>query len=190
MLADPSHLNYVLAAAGATIAILFFLGARLWGFIYVMLIPFVNWSFTWAPNIPLPYFQEVMFNPVTIVTGLVLVVRDFAQREMGHPVLGAMAIALMWSVYYAGPELALASGAAFAIAELVDYLLFTFTRLRLSSRVMISSLFAAPLDSLIFLWGASFIRPGLFTLANWTMSVIGKLLGAVAVSAFLRSRGE
>ncbi len=52
--------------------------------LYEILIPFINWSFTWAP------MWEVLpnwaFNPVTIVTGLVLVVRDFAQREIGHEV--------------------------------------------------------------------------------------------------------
>jgi len=90
--------------------------------VYVVLIPFINWSFTWAP------MWEVLpgwaFNPVTIVTGLVLVVRDFAQREIGHYVLIAMAIALILTAFAAGPELALASGGAFAIAELVDWALF------------------------------------------------------------------
>ena len=105
--------------------------------VYVALIPFINWSFTWAP------LWEVLpgwaFNPVTIVTGLVLVVRDFAQREVGHYVLIAMAIALALTAIAAGPELALASGGAFAIAELVDWALFTFTKYKLSTRVLLSS---------------------------------------------------
>ncbi len=155
-----------------------------WPSAYVALIPFVNWSFTWAPNWTL--FGDVTFNPVTVVTGLVLVFRDFAQRQIGHYVLIAMAIALVLSVWVAGPQIALASGIAFAISELVDWALFTFTRMRLSSRIMLSSLIAAPLDSLVFLYGAEFVRAGSFTLANTVMSIIGKLSGAVVVSAIVR----
>lgn len=147
--------------------------------LYVLLIPFINWSFTWAP------MWEVLpgwaFNPVTIVTGLVLVVRDFAQREVGHWVLVAMAIALILTALAAGPELALASGGAFAIAELVDWALFTFTKYKLSTRVLLSSAVAAPLDTTLFLYGAEFIRPDQLTLPNVTMSIAGKMLGAVVI---------
>jgi uncharacterized PurR-regulated membrane protein YhhQ (DUF165 family) len=153
-----------------------------WTLVYVALIPFVNWSFTWAPNIDI--FGGWAFNPVTVITGLVLVVRDFAQREVGHKVLIAMFIALGFTVLLAGPRLALASGAAFAISETVDWSLFTFTKLRLSTRVFLSSLIAAPIDSVVFLLGAGF-----FTVANAVMSVLGKMVGAVVVSLVVR-RGE
>ncbi len=163
------------------------IGAIKWTVLYIALIPLVNWSFTWAPNVALP--GGWMFNPVTVVTGLVLVVRDFAQREIGHKVLFAMAIALILTVFLAGPQLALASGAAFAIAEMVDWALFTFTRLRLSTRVFLSSFIAAPIDSVVFLYGANFIRPGMLSIANVVMSILGKLFGAAVVALVLR-RGE
>jgi uncharacterized PurR-regulated membrane protein YhhQ (DUF165 family) len=156
--------------------------------VYVALIPFINWSFTWAP------MWEVLpgwaFNPVTIVTGLVLVVRDFAQREVGHWVLVAMAIALVLTAVAAGPELALASGGAFAIAELVDWALFTFTKYELSTRVLLSSAIAAPLDTTIFLYGAEMIRPDQLTGPNVTMSIIGKMLGAVVIWWILKRKFE
>jgi len=156
--------------------------------VYVALIPFINWSFTWAP------MWEVLpnwaFNPVTIVTGLVLVVRDFAQREVGHHVLIAMAIALALTAWAAGPELALASGGAFAIAEMVDWALFTFTKYRLSTRVLLSSAIAAPLDTTIFLYGAEFIRSDQLTGSNVTMSIIGKMVGAVIIWWLIRIRLE
>lgn len=156
--------------------------------VYVALIPFINWSFTWAP------MWEVLpgwaFNPVTIVTGLVLVVRDFAQREVGHYVLIAMAIALALTAFAAGPELALASGAAFAIAEIVDWALFTFTKHRLSTRVLLSSAIAAPLDTTIFLYGAEMIRPDQLTGPNITMSIIGKMVGAIVIWWIVRKRFE
>ncbi len=156
--------------------------------VYVALIPFINWSFTWAP------MWEVLpgwaFNPVTIVTGLVLVVRDFAQREVGHWVLVAMAIALVLTAVAAGPELALASGGAFAIAELVDWALFTFTKYELSTRVLLSSAIAAPLDTTIFLYGAEMIRPDQLTGPNVTMSIIGKMLGAVVIWWIVKRKFE
>ena len=159
--------------------------------VYVALIPFINWSFTWAP------LWEVLpgwaFNPVTIVTGLVLVVRDFAQREVGHYVLIAMAIALVLTALAAGPELALASGGAFAIAELVDWALFTFTKYRLSTRVLLSSAIAAPLDTTIFLYGADLAEISEFaqlTAPNITMSIIGKMVGAVVIWWIVRESFE
>ena len=154
--------------------------------LYVLLIPFINWSFTWAPMWQvLPGWA---FNPVTIVTGLVLVVRDFAQREIGHEVLIAMAVALILTALAAGPELALASGAAFAISELVDWAMFTFTKYRLSTRILLSSALAAPLDTTLFLYGASMIRDGQLTIPNVTMSIIGKMLGAIVIWWFVKQR--
>ncbi|NNC36831.1 MAG: hypothetical protein EX271_03885 [Acidimicrobiales bacterium] len=154
--------------------------------LYVLLIPFINWSFTWAP------MWEVLpgwaFNPVTIVTGLVLVVRDFAQREIGHEVLIAMAVALILTALAAGPELAVASGAAFAISEMVDWAMFTFTQYRLSTRILLSSALAAPLDTTLFLYGASMIRDGQLTIPNITMSILGKMLGAIVIWWFVKQR--
>lgn len=156
--------------------------------LYVLLIPFINWSFTWAPMWHI--LPGWAFNPVTIVTGLVLVVRDFAQREIGHYVLIAMAIALGLTAIAAGPELAIASGAAFAIAELVDWALFTFTKYKLSTRVLLSSAMAAPLDTTIFLYGAEMIRDNQLTGPNITMSIIGKMVGAVVIWWIVKKRLE
>lgn len=181
---DPSHLPWVLLAYALTAGVIWWLKGRVWSLVYVALIPFVNWSFGWAPNWQLPFAPEFGFNPVTVVTGLILVVRDFAQREMQHKILVAMAIGVGWSFYYASPAIAIASASAFAIAELLDWALFTFTRYRLSTRVMLSSLLAAPLDTTVFLYGAGFL-----TGPNWVMSVFGKLIGA-AVVAWLVRRGE
>ena len=181
----PDHLIPVLIGYLATVVVIWKLGGRSWSLVYVALIPFVNWSFSWAPNWQLPFAPEFGFNPVTVVTGLILVVRDFAQREMQHRILIAMVIGVGWSFYYASPSIAMASATAFAVAELLDWALFTFTRYRLSTRIMLSSLFAAPLDTTVFLWGAGFL-----TLPNWVMSVFGKLAGAAVVSWLVRKREQ
>lgn len=158
--------------------------------LYILLIPFINWSFTWAPMVNLPGLAAWAFNPVTIVTGLVLVVRDFSQREIGHEVLFAMALALGLTYVTSGGALALASGAAFLISELVDYALFTFTKYKLSTRVLLSSALAAPIDTTTFLFGASFLRPDQLTAPNIIMSVGGKMVGAVIIWWLIRQRME
>lgn len=166
--------------------------------VYILLIPFVNWSFTWAPMWEL--LPGWAFNPVTIVTGLVLVVRDFAQREIGHEVLVAMFIALALTALFAGKELAVASGLAFLISEMVDWAMYTFTKYRLSTRVVLSSALAAPLDTTLFLTGAEKLREAQImagqidvmapqlTLPNVTMSIIGKMFGALVIWWLLRRR--
>lgn len=158
--------------------------------IYILLIPFINWSFTWAPMVNLPGLVGWAFNPVTIVTGLVLVARDFAQREIGHEVLIAMALALFLTYVTSGGALALASGAAFLISELVDWALYSFTKYKLSTRVLLSSAIAAPIDTTAFLYGASFIRDAQFTVPNVVMSVGGKMLGAIVIWWLIRQRME
>lgn len=170
--------------------------------VYILLIPFINWSFTWAPMVELPGLAAWAFNPVTIVTGLVLVVRDFAQREIGHEVLIAMVIALILTAIFAGKELALASGLAFAISELVDWAMFTFTKLKLSTRVLASSALAAPLDTTLFLYGAEKLRAAQIAAGNTevmaeqltgpniTMSIIGKMVGAIIIWWFIKNRME
>lgn len=158
--------------------------------LYILLIPFINWSFTWAPMVNLPGLAGWAFNPVTVITGLVLVVRDFSQREIGHEVLFAMAMALGLTYVTSGGALALASGAAFLISELVDYTIFTVTKYKLSTRVLISSAIAAPIDTTAFLYGASFMRSGQLSTPNIIMSVGGKMVGALIIWWLIRQRLE
>ena len=159
-----------------------------WVGLYVLLIPFVNWSFKWAPSWTL--FGDFVFNPITIVTGLILVVRDFAQRQIGHRIFFAMLTALALTVWLAGKELAIASGAAFFISETVDWALFTFTKASLPTRVLLSTAIAAPIDSVAFLFLADTVRSGSHQLtpANLVMSIFGKLLGLVVVVLLMKMR--
>lgn len=198
---DPSHLPVVLLLLVATFGLIYWLKGRTWAVIYVLLIPFLNWSFGVISEFPIvePGImnkQGINLHPMTIVTGLVFVVRDFAQREMGHRILLVMGMAIAWSFYYSWPVIALASGIAFAISETVDWLLFTFTKYKLSTRVLLSSALAAPIDTTVFLYGADLARqmelgdpPGnMLHIANWIVFVIGKMVGAVVISAMIRQR--
>ena len=107
-----------------------------------------------------------------------------------------MALAIAWSFYYSWPVIALASATAFAISETVDWLLFTFTKYRLSTRILLSSVIAAPVDTTVFLYGADLAQtmeglaePGsMLNLANWIFFILGKLVGAIIVSTMIRYR--
>nr|WP_300998556.1 VUT family protein [Hyphomonas sp.] len=109
-----------------------------------------------------------------------------------------MGIAVAWSFFYSWPVIALASGIAFAVSEMVDWLVYTFTKYRLSTRILISSALATPVDTTVFLYGADLakqmelgLEPGnsLHPL-NWIVFVIGKMVGAVIVSYVIRRRED
>ena len=200
---NPDHIALTLPAILLSFLAIWLLRGRGWALIYVALIPFLNWSFGVIPEFQIVAptgtgltAQGVSLHPMTMVTGMVFVIRDFVQREMGHRVLLVMAMAIAWSFYYAWPVIALASGIAFAISEGVDWLMFTFTKYRLSTRILLSSALAAPVDTTVFLYGADLAKqmelgmdPGnSLHVWNWIVFVIGKMVGAVIVSAVIRRR--
>ncbi|HBF89656.1 MAG TPA: hypothetical protein DDX09_00675, partial [Hyphomonas atlantica] len=202
---NPGQIGWALPAILLSLLAIWMLRGRGWALIYVALIPFLNWSFGIIPEFQIIEptgsgltAQGVSLHPMTMVTGMVFVIRDFVQREMGHRVLIVMAMAIAWSFYYAWPVIALASGIAFAISEGVDWLLFTFTKYRLSTRILLSSALAAPVDTTVFLYGADLakqmelgIDPGnSLHVWNWVVFVIGKMVGAVIVSAIIRRRED
>lgn len=166
----------------ATVAAIFFSGRRFTA-LYVGLMPLINWAFAGIPTIPLP---EMLgggdWHPFTIVTGLVLVARDFAQREIKHWIFGAMIIGLGLSTLTAWPVIVVASGVAFLISETADWAVYTFTKRPLSQRIMISSLIGAPLDQVVFLWLASQVVDGLFAWGSIVTGIVSKLVGAWIVS--------
>lgn len=150
--------------------------------IYVTLIPVINWSFVHVPMTPLP--DGGSFQPLAIVTGLVLVVRDFAQNEIKSWVLGAMLLGLSFSILTTPWQIVAASGVAFAVSETVDWAIFTFTKKPFSQRVMLSSLAGAPIDTVLFLYGASSVNAALFAPSTAITSIVSKLLGAALVAWF------
>jgi hypothetical protein len=95
----------------------------------------------------------------TFAAALSLIGRDWVQtatnRRWAVPVL-ILAAALL-SAVVASPALAVASGLAFLVSELVDWSVFTPLRDRsLPLAVVVSSLVAAPVDTVLFLQVAGF----------------------------------
>jgi uncharacterized PurR-regulated membrane protein YhhQ (DUF165 family) len=149
--------------------------------IYVLLIVLVNWLFTVVPLVELP--GGTMWPPVALVVGFVFVARDFAQREIGHWVLAAMAVGVIISYFMASPQVALASAVAFAVSELADWAVYTFTGRPLSERILYSSVLGTPIDSVVFL-----SMVGFFSVAGAAAMTVSKLLGALIVWWLIRRR--
>ncbi len=174
----------------AAMAAFYFAGWR-WAALYVGLMPLINWSFGAVPTFAIPeWLGAGMFQPLAVVTGLVLVVRDFAQREMKHWVWGAMITGLVLSMLTSWIVVVFASAAAFLISETVDWAVYTFSKRPLSQRIMISSTVSAPLDQMVFIWLASHIpgQEGIFAWGTILTGIASKLLGAAIVSQLVALR--
>jgi uncharacterized PurR-regulated membrane protein YhhQ (DUF165 family) len=151
--------------------------------LYIALIVLVNWLFTVVP--PVDMGGGDMWPPVALIVGLIFVARDFAQRAIGHWVLAAMLIAAVLSYYLADPFVAVASVAAFAISELADWLVYSFTKKTFAQRILFSSILATPIDSVVFLGILGWLSaPGVLAMTA------SKMIGALIVWNMVRHRME
>lgn len=152
----------------------------MWTALYVVLIVAVNWMFTAIAPWPTPLGDLYLAN---IVVGFVFVLRDYAQREVGHNVLFATAAAGVLTWFMVDPAIAVASITAFILAEMADWAIYSFTKRPLSQRILYSSLIAVPLDTLAFQYLAGYLTPAAFS-----MEMLSKALGVVLVWYLLRLR--
>ena len=118
-----------------------------------------------------------------VIVGFVFVLRDYAQREIGHKVLFATALAGIPVWYFAGPELAAASLIAFMLSEMTDWAVYTFTKRPLQNRILLSALFSVPVDTLAFQHLAGYLTPAAFV-----TEVISKAIGVAIVWYLLKLR--
>lgn len=172
----------------ATVAA-FLLAGRRWTALYVGLMPFINWSFGAVQTYPIPdWLGGGQFQPLAVVTGLVLVVRDFAQRELKHWIWAAMIVGLLLSTLTSWITVVVASGLAFLVSETIDWAVYTFSQRPLSQRIMVSSLASAPLDQIVFIGLASLVVPGIFAWGTILTGIVSKLLGAWIVSRIVAAQ--
>jgi uncharacterized PurR-regulated membrane protein YhhQ (DUF165 family) len=153
----------------------------IYALLYVMLILMVNVGFNIVPLVPMPGGE--MWPPMALAVGLVFVARDFAQRAIGHGVLGAMAVGAGLSYVMASPKIAVASMVAFAVSELVDWLVYSKSCRPLKQRILLSSAISTPIDSVVFL-----AMIGHLSVSGVLAMTLSKMLGAVAVYSFLNRR--
>jgi len=149
--------------------------------LYVVLIVAVNYGFTVAPMVALPGGE--MWPTISLVVGFIFVARDFSQREIGHKVIVAMLAAGAISYLMAGPQVAVASVAAFLLSEFADWAVYSFTRRPFSQRILLSSALGTPLDSIVFL-----AMIGHLSATGVLAMTLSKMLGALVVWLMVRRR--
>jgi uncharacterized PurR-regulated membrane protein YhhQ (DUF165 family) len=151
-----------------------------WTAIYVLFIVLVNWLFVVVPPWPTPLGDLYLAN---IVVGAIFVLRDYAQREVGHKILLFTLLAGVITWYMVDPALATASIIAFFLSETADWAVYSFTKRPLQKRILISSLIAVPLDTLAFQYLANYLTPAAFA-----TEVASKAIGVFAVWWLLKQR--
>lgn len=132
-----------------------------WTASYILSAVAVNALFLLVPPISI---GGVMIAPGSFVVGATFILRDYAQRDLGHYVLLATVLATMITATMS-PGLALASGTAFLLSELLDWAVFSRLPGSFSRRVFWSSVVGAPVDSIVFMTMAGFFSwPGVLVM--------------------------
>ena len=149
---------------------------------YVAAIVLVNWLFAALPMVETPLGA---WPPASLIVGFVLILRDMAQREVGHYVLIAMLAAGVITYFMVDPFIALASVSAFLVSETADWIVYTVTRRPLRDRILASSAVSSPLDSVVFLGLIGFLSP-----ASFVLQTLSKFAGALVIWGILRHRAS
>jgi queuosine precursor transporter len=152
----------------------------MWLALYIGSIVLVNWMFLALPAVPTALGDIYYAN---FVVGAIFVLRDYAQRQIGHYVLLATLVGGVLTYVMVDPVIATASLAAFFVSETLDWGIYSFTRRPLQERILYSSLIAAPLDTLVFQWLANYLTP-----ASFSLEVMSKFIGVAIVWWLLRRR--
>ncbi len=151
--------------------------------LYIASVVFINLAFSVVAPLTLPGGDS--WSPVSLIVGFVFVIRDYAQREIGHKVLLAMLAGGVISGLMADPGVAFASICAFLIGEMLDWGVYSFTGRPFSQRILLSSAFSTPVDSAVFL-----AMLGLFSVPGVLMMTASKMLGAIIVYLLARKREQ
>lgn len=141
---------------------------------YVFAIVLINIGFAYVPLI-------AGWPPLSLAVGLVFVLRDFAQREIGHWVVSLMLLGAAASYLLATPAIAVASCVAYLLGEAIDWLVYSLTKKPLHDRVLLSSLLSTPVDSAVFL-----AMIGFFSVGGVLLMTVSKMLGAGVVYLYLK----
>lgn len=143
-----------------------------WTVLYVLSAVLVNAMFLLLPPFTV---HGVMLTWGSFVVGGTFIIRDYAQREIGHRVLWAT-LAATGITALMSPGLAFASGAAFLSSELLDWAAFSRWPGSFRSRVVASSLIGCPADSALFMALAGF-----FSWSGVAVMTGSKLIALVTV---------
>ncbi|MEK7530777.1 MAG: VUT family protein [Patescibacteria group bacterium] len=148
--------------------------------LYVVALFAVMYGFNAFPLlIPIPFTADQISLWVLIV-GTWFILRDYAQRELGHYILLLMSVAVLLGFLTSAPGFALASITAICLSELGDYIVYTFVKGPFTRKVILSSIVGTVTDTLVFFYLADLLVPEkgfqLFTLPALVAGVIGKMI--------------
>jgi uncharacterized PurR-regulated membrane protein YhhQ (DUF165 family) len=154
---------------------------------YIATIPAANWAVEHFGVVPVSF--GLLAPAGVYAVGVALVLRDLAREAAGRAaVVAAIAIGAVLSWWLADPALAVASMAAFAVAESLDFAVYEPLRRRgLVVAMLASNAVGLAADSLIFLWlafGSLEFLPGQLLGKAWMT------LAAVAVIAVIARRRQ
>lgn len=138
-------------------------------FIYLFSIVLVNYLFTIIPSIGI-------FQPVSLVVGLIFIFRDMAQRQIGHWVFPVMLLGGLLSYFLADPFVAIASVTAFLVSEVIDWAVYTIYKKPLRDRILLSSAISTPIDSAVFL-----LVLGFFGWTTFLVMVASKMVSVLII---------
>jgi queuosine precursor transporter len=153
-----------------------------WGSVFVGSIVLANAMTASFGLVPIGF--GLMVTAGTFAAGVSLVARDAVHRSSTRlVVLALIAIGALLSGVLAPPMIAVASGVAFAVSELVDWAVFVpLSRRNLPAAVVVSSLVAAPVDTVLFLQLAGF---GVTVQAVVGQVVVKTLIAALAAAVIV-----
>jgi queuosine precursor transporter len=160
--------------------------AVFWTLIYITSILAVNWLFAPSQLVEGVTFWKTAWGDLflaNLVVGAVFVLRDYAQREISHRILVATLLAGLLTYFMVDPAIAVASLVAFVVSETADWGVFSFWKKSVQSRILVSSLIAVPLDTVVFQHLAGYLSPAAFV-----MEVLSKAVGVYIVWQLLKMR--
>jgi uncharacterized PurR-regulated membrane protein YhhQ (DUF165 family) len=141
-----------------------------------------NWAISTFGLVPIGFGQLVPAG--TFAAGIAFLLRDAVQETAGRwwVVVACVAVGASLSAFMAGPTLALASGAAFAVSELADMAVYTplRNRRRTGLAMLASNTVGAVVDSLLFLGMAGFPLAGVPAQAVVKVAVTLPFIGFLA----------
>lgn len=127
----------------------------------------------------------LMVTAGTFAAGFALVARDGVQVAAGKAwAIAAVIVGAVISAVTSNPAIALASGIAFLVSELVDLAVFTPLRNKnLPAAVLVSSVVSAPVDTVLFLAIAGFGVTWQAVLGQFIVKTVIALIAAAVISA-------
>lgn len=148
--------------------------------LYVGTIVGVNYGFAHFP----PIMTHIgLVSPMAFVVGIIFVLRDYVQRQIGHWVILVMLVGGLISFKMASPVVAMASIVAFACAEGLDWFTFSAVPAKFHTKILISSIIGVLADTLVFL-----PMIGAFSVQTATIMYLSKLVAAGLVYAWYVKR--